>query len=148
MLCCIIDSQWYNADFLLSGNFEFGDDLSLKTVVGGNVYKSKYRNSYIRANNLSIPDAFFKVVIDIDGDSTAGIGFIIPHEECEYPVMSYAVSIDEVEKRKYFVESHIPGFANFPEWKDKKVLEIGEKIVFEIFRKALDYQSDPIVNVK
>jgi SAM-dependent methyltransferase len=32
---------------------------------------------------------------------------------------------DEVEKRKYLVEPHIPGFAEFSRWKGKKVLEIG-----------------------
>lgn len=32
---------------------------------------------------------------------------------------------DEVEKRKYFVEPHIPKFAQFERWKGKKVLEIG-----------------------
>jgi len=32
---------------------------------------------------------------------------------------------DEVEKRKYFVESHIPAFAEFAKWKGKRVLEIG-----------------------
>jgi 2-polyprenyl-3-methyl-5-hydroxy-6-metoxy-1,4-benzoquinol methylase len=32
---------------------------------------------------------------------------------------------DEVEARKYFVEPHIPRFAEFPRWKGKKVLEIG-----------------------
>ena len=32
---------------------------------------------------------------------------------------------DEVEGRKYFVESHIPRFAEFPRWKGKRVLEIG-----------------------
>jgi len=32
---------------------------------------------------------------------------------------------DEVEKRKYLVEPHIPGFAEFERWKGKKVLEIG-----------------------
>jgi len=32
---------------------------------------------------------------------------------------------DEVEKRKYFVEPHIPIFANFPKWCGKRVLEIG-----------------------
>ena len=32
---------------------------------------------------------------------------------------------DEVEARKYFVESHIPPFAGFPTWKGKKVLEVG-----------------------
>lgn len=32
---------------------------------------------------------------------------------------------DEVEARKYFVESHIPRFAEFERWKGKRVLEIG-----------------------
>ena len=32
---------------------------------------------------------------------------------------------DEVEQRKYFVEPHIPGFAEFSRWRDKRVLEIG-----------------------
>jgi ubiquinone/menaquinone biosynthesis C-methylase UbiE len=32
---------------------------------------------------------------------------------------------DEVEQRKYFVEPHIPQFAEFPRWRDKRVLEIG-----------------------
>ena len=32
---------------------------------------------------------------------------------------------DEVEARKYFVEPHIPAFADFEHWRGKKVLEIG-----------------------
>lgn len=32
---------------------------------------------------------------------------------------------DQVEARKYFVEYHIPGFAEFARWRGKKVLEIG-----------------------
>ncbi len=32
---------------------------------------------------------------------------------------------DEVEKRKYFIEPHIPVFAQFDKWHEKKVLEIG-----------------------
>lgn len=32
---------------------------------------------------------------------------------------------DDVEVRKYFVESHIPSFAQFERWKGKGVLEIG-----------------------
>jgi SAM-dependent methyltransferase len=32
---------------------------------------------------------------------------------------------DEVEARKYFVEPHIPGFAQFERWKGRRVLEIG-----------------------
>jgi len=32
---------------------------------------------------------------------------------------------DEVEARKYLAEPHIPGFADFPRWNGKRVLEIG-----------------------
>ena len=32
---------------------------------------------------------------------------------------------DQVEARKYFVEPHIPGFADFPRWAGARVLEIG-----------------------
>jgi SAM-dependent methyltransferase len=32
---------------------------------------------------------------------------------------------DDVEARKYFVEPHIPGFAEFPLWSGKRVLEVG-----------------------
>lgn len=32
---------------------------------------------------------------------------------------------DEVERRRYFVEPHIPGFAQFEQWRHKKVLELG-----------------------
>src|SRR5262252_7474812 len=32
---------------------------------------------------------------------------------------------DEVERRKYFVEPHIPPFAEFERWRDRRVLEIG-----------------------
>jgi 2-polyprenyl-3-methyl-5-hydroxy-6-metoxy-1,4-benzoquinol methylase len=32
---------------------------------------------------------------------------------------------DEVEARKYFVEPHIPGFAEFDRWAGKRVLEVG-----------------------
>jgi ubiquinone/menaquinone biosynthesis C-methylase UbiE len=32
---------------------------------------------------------------------------------------------DEVEARKYLVEPHIPGFADFERWRGKRVLEVG-----------------------
>ena len=32
---------------------------------------------------------------------------------------------NEVEARKYFVEPHIPGFAEFAKWNGAKVLEVG-----------------------
>lgn len=46
----------------------------------------------------------------------------IRHSNSEFGTQSY---FNEVEQKKYFVESHIPKFAEFPKWKDKRVLEIG-----------------------
>jgi SAM-dependent methyltransferase len=46
----------------------------------------------------------------------------IRHSQKEVGTPAY---FDEVETRKYFVEPHIPGFADFARWKGKRVLEIG-----------------------
>lgn len=46
----------------------------------------------------------------------------IRHSTAEIGTKEY---FDQVEARKYMVEPHIPGFADFAKWKDKKVLEIG-----------------------
>lgn len=46
----------------------------------------------------------------------------IMHSNAEIGSIQY---FNEVETRKYFVEPHIPDFANFSFWKDKDVLEIG-----------------------
>ncbi|MCF6366442.1 MAG: DNA/RNA non-specific endonuclease [Bacteroidales bacterium] len=68
-------------------------------VVTGGILKDDLKKIERGVNKVSIPEEFYKVVLDIDGDSKAGIAFIIPNEKCEYPVISYAVSIDEVEKK-------------------------------------------------
>src|SRR5688500_9343471 len=44
------------------------------------------------------------------------------HSTAEVGTREY---FDEVERRKYFVEPHIPPFAGFELWRGKKVLEIG-----------------------
>lgn len=46
----------------------------------------------------------------------------LKHSSSEIGTRQY---FDEVEKRKYFVEPHIPPFAEFERWSGKKVLEIG-----------------------
>lgn len=46
----------------------------------------------------------------------------IRHSTAEIGTREY---FDQVEARKYFVEPHIPVFAEFEKWRGKKVLEIG-----------------------
>lgn len=46
----------------------------------------------------------------------------IRHSSREIGTREY---FDEVEARKYFVEPHIPRFAEFPRWAGRRVLEIG-----------------------
>lgn len=46
----------------------------------------------------------------------------IRHSPAPVGTMRY---FEEVEKRKYFVEPHIPRFADFGRWAGKKVLEVG-----------------------
>lgn len=46
----------------------------------------------------------------------------IKHSEKPIETKEY---YDQVEERKYYVEEHIPGFADFKLWKNKDVLEIG-----------------------
>lgn len=46
----------------------------------------------------------------------------IRHSPKEVGTRAY---FDEVEVRRYFVEPHIPRFAEFPKWAGKRVLEIG-----------------------
>lgn len=46
----------------------------------------------------------------------------VRHSPSEVGTLEY---FDEVESRKYLVEPHIPGFADFSRWRGKSVLEIG-----------------------
>ena len=50
-----------------------------------------------RDNRVAVPQAYFKVLLDLDEPEQKGIGFIIPNEISFDPLPKYAVSIDEVE---------------------------------------------------
>lgn len=49
-------------------------------------------------HHVAIPEYFFKVALENEGDEKKGIGFIMPNSRCEFPVMQYAASIDSIEK--------------------------------------------------
>jgi endonuclease G len=49
-------------------------------------------------NEVSIPELFYKVIADLDGDEKKAIAFVMKNGVNEYPTISYAVPIDSVEK--------------------------------------------------
>lgn len=71
----------------------------------------------------------------------------IRHSDLEVGTREY---FDEVEKKKYFVEPHIPIFAEFEKWRGKKVLEIGCGIgtdAVQFARAGADYTGIDISEV-
>lgn len=51
-----------------------------------------------RENEVSIPEMYYKVIIDNSGKEKRGIAFLVPNGDCTYPIMSYATTIDKVEE--------------------------------------------------
>lgn len=53
---------------------------------------------YIGDNEVAIPAAYFKVLLDLSAPGSKGIGFVIPNEVSFDPLYKFAVSIDRVEE--------------------------------------------------
>lgn len=67
-------------------------------IVCGPIIYSSYPKT-IGQNKITVPDAFYKVVMrqEKDGDAKA-IGYVFKHKKQNKPLKDYAVSVDEVEK--------------------------------------------------
>lgn len=48
-------------------------------------------------NEVSIPELYWKVIADLDGEAPKAIAFVMRNTAQEYPPISYAVSVDSVE---------------------------------------------------
>ncbi len=77
-------------------------------VVTGPVLKNDLPT--IGANKVSVPEMFYKVILDLDGEK--GIGFLMPNKDIKDSFKNYAVSIDVVETAT--------GLDFFPALDDKK----------------------------
>jgi endonuclease G len=69
-----------------------------------------------RKNDVSIPQYIYKIVLDLTPNEEYAIGFVIPNGNCTYPVMSYAVSIDQLEKM-----SGLDFFSSLPDELENKL---------------------------
>lgn len=65
-------------------------------IVTGPVFTSGLNT--FGSNKVSVPNYFYKVILDYSEPSIKGIGFIIPNTGSSEPLYNYAVTIDSVEK--------------------------------------------------
>ncbi len=65
-------------------------------VISGPVFSDNLKT--IGKNKVTVPDYFFKVIVDLTGTERKGIAFVIPNKYCKYSIQSFAVSIDRVER--------------------------------------------------
>jgi endonuclease G len=64
----------------------------------------------IGPNQIPIPKAFYKVVLDYSQPDIKAIGFIIPNQGSNMPLSTYAMSIDAIEQ-----QTHIDFFSKLPD---------------------------------
>ncbi|MBG7631710.1 MAG: DNA/RNA non-specific endonuclease [Bacteroidetes bacterium] len=65
-------------------------------VVTGGVLKGHMKT--IGDEDVSVPNQFYKVLIDNNSGKTKVIAFLIPHKNSNQPLYEFVVSVDEVEK--------------------------------------------------
>lgn len=65
-------------------------------VVTGPVLKDGLKQQ--GGNGVSIPEQFYKIILDVEGAEHKAIAFLMPNEPCAYPITGYLTSIDEIEK--------------------------------------------------
>ena len=69
----------------------------LYIVTGPVLEKDEYKT--IGANEVAVPEFYYKAVLAIRGGKYFAIGFIMPNIKCPLSIWDYAVSVDEVEKQ-------------------------------------------------
>lgn len=85
-------------------------------VVTGGVLEPNLKT--IGKEEVSVPNAFYKVLLRNTDDKFQAIAFLVPHENSEQPLYSFVVSIDELEKR-----TGIDFFHQLPDDVEKKIEE-------------------------
>ncbi|MDX2302901.1 MAG: DNA/RNA non-specific endonuclease [Microscillaceae bacterium] len=77
-------------------------------VVTGGILEENLPRISRSVNQVSIPKLFYKVVLD--PANRRAIGFVMPNQNCTYPLTSYACSVDSIEQL-----TGIDFFGNYPE---------------------------------
>jgi len=67
-------------------------------IVSGPVLKEGHIIKKIGRNEVSVPDQFYKIILDIKGRDKKAIAFLMPNEASTKPLKSYVSSIDQIEE--------------------------------------------------
>lgn len=74
----------------------------------------------IGPNKVSVPNHYYKVVLEYAGKNKKGLGFVMPNASSSLPLQSFAVSIDSVER--------LTGIDFFPGLPDKDEQQIESQV--------------------
>jgi endonuclease G len=83
-------------------------------VVTGGVLSSSLKS--IGKEDVSVPEYFYKVLIDKSSGEYKAIGFLVPHKESDNALYTYVVPIDKIEKM-----TGIDFFPKLPDAIEKKL---------------------------
>lgn len=83
-------------------------------VVTGGVLTSNL--DVIGKEDVSVPEYFFKILIDRFNGEYKAIGFLVPHQESDKPLYSFVVPIDTIEKM-----TGIDFFSKLPDGIENKI---------------------------
>ena len=83
-------------------------------VVTGGVLEADL--STIGEEDVSVPESFYKILIDMNSGSPKMLAFLMPHRDSKKPLYEFVVSVDEIEA--------ITGIDFFPELEDTIELKL------------------------
>ena len=83
-------------------------------VITGGVLENDLKT--IGSENVSIPNQFYKILLDYTQPEIKAIAFLMPHKESKKPLYKFVVSIDEIEKL-----TGIDFFKNLPDDLENKL---------------------------
>jgi len=122
----------------------------LYVVTGGILHDSLHTIGI--KNEVSVPEWYYKVALDLTGPEKKGIGFLLPNRMANNPLMAYAVTIDSVEKLtgiNFFPkltqmeEKYLEGSIHIDSWLDEK--EQGESLPVDMELLPRGYVNTQVV---
>lgn len=83
-------------------------------VISGGILENNLKT--IGSEKVSIPNQFYKILLDYTAPEIKAIAFLIPHKESNKPLYKFVVSIDEIEQK-----TGINFFSNLPDELENKL---------------------------